>query len=98
VAIGRALASAGVRPTRGPRHVFVHDRIDGIDAELEQLDRFEPLTCDFRVQNSRDRERIDSLVDQRRLKRYYDEDLAVPSGAGWFLTRLMRRARRMLGS
>ena len=98
VAIGRALGVAGVRATPGPRHDFTNDRMDGIDAELEQLDRSEPLTYHFRVKNERNRDRIDPFVYQRLLARYYDEQLEVPSAAAMLVGRVMRRARRMLGS
>jgi hypothetical protein len=96
VAIGRALGDAGIRATLGPRHNFTNDRMDGIDAALEQLDRAEPLMYHFRVKNERDRDRIDPFVYQRLLARYYDEDLEVPSSAALFIAKVMRRARRVL--
>jgi hypothetical protein len=98
VAIGRALGGAGIHPTLGLRHNFVDDRTDGIDAELEQLDRSEPLMYHFRVKNERDRDRIDPFVYQRLLARYYDERLEVPSAVAVLASKVVRRARRMLGS
>src|SRR5262249_39264128 len=80
-ATGRALGGAGIRATLGLRHDFVNDRMDGTDAELEQLDRAEPLMYLFRVKNERNRDRIDPFVYQRLLERYLDEDLEVPSAA-----------------